>query len=59
MAAYFPFVLSCVGTGLAVGRSLIQGVLPIVYKRDSGIRKTGDIEQLRSIMSHKTKTWSC
>jgi hypothetical protein len=26
------FVLSCVGSGLATGWSLVQGVLPIVYK---------------------------
>jgi hypothetical protein len=29
---YSMFVLSCVGRGLAMGRSLIQGVLPYVYK---------------------------
>jgi hypothetical protein len=29
---YSVFVLSCVGSGLATGWSLVQGVLPIVYK---------------------------
>jgi hypothetical protein len=29
---YPVFVLSCVGSGLATGWSLVQGVLSIVYK---------------------------
>jgi hypothetical protein len=29
---YYVFVLSCIGSGLATGRSLVQGVLPTVYK---------------------------
>jgi hypothetical protein len=29
---YSVFVVSCVGSGLATGGSLVQGVLPIVYK---------------------------
>jgi hypothetical protein len=29
---YSVFVLSCVGSGLATGWSLVQGVLPTVYK---------------------------
>jgi hypothetical protein len=32
VCVYSVFVLSCVGSGLATGRSLVQGVLPIVYK---------------------------
>jgi hypothetical protein len=32
VCVYSVFVLSCVGSGLARGRSLVQGVLPIVYK---------------------------
>jgi hypothetical protein len=31
MFAFIQFVLSCVGSGLATGRSLVQGVLPTVY----------------------------
>jgi hypothetical protein len=33
MYVYSMFVLSCVGRGLAMSLSLIQGVLPYVYKR--------------------------
>jgi hypothetical protein len=29
---YSMFVLFCVGSGLAMGRSPVQGVLPAVYK---------------------------
>jgi hypothetical protein len=32
VCVYPVFVLSCVGSGLATGWSLVQGVLPIVYK---------------------------
>jgi hypothetical protein len=32
VCVYSVFVLSCVGSGLATGRSLVQGVLPTVYK---------------------------
>jgi hypothetical protein len=32
VCVYAVFVLSCVGSGLATGWSLVQGVLPIVYK---------------------------
>jgi hypothetical protein len=32
VCVYSVFVLSCVGSGLATGWSLVQGVLPIVYK---------------------------
>jgi hypothetical protein len=32
MFAFFLFVLSCVGSGLTTGWSLVQGVLPTVYK---------------------------
>jgi hypothetical protein len=32
MFAFIVFVLSCVGSRLATGWSLVQGVLPIVYK---------------------------
>jgi hypothetical protein len=32
VCVYSVFVLSCVGSGLATSRSLVQGVLPIVYK---------------------------
>jgi hypothetical protein len=32
VCVYSVFVLSCVGSGLATGLSLVQGVLPTVYK---------------------------
>jgi hypothetical protein len=32
VCVYSVFVLSCVGSGLATGLSLVQGVLPIVCK---------------------------
>jgi hypothetical protein len=32
VCVYSVFVLSCVGSGLATGWSLVQGVLPTVYK---------------------------
>jgi hypothetical protein len=32
VSAFLCIVLSCVGRGLASGRSPIQGVLPIVYR---------------------------
>jgi hypothetical protein len=32
VCVYPVFVLSCVGSGLATGWSLVQGVLPIIYK---------------------------
>jgi hypothetical protein len=32
VCVYSVFVLYCVGSGLATGSSLVQGVLPIVYK---------------------------
>jgi hypothetical protein len=32
VCVYSVFVLSCVGSGLATGSSLVQGVLPVVYK---------------------------
>jgi hypothetical protein len=32
VCVYSVFVLFCVGSGLATGWSLVQGVLPIVYK---------------------------
>jgi hypothetical protein len=32
VCVYSVFVLSCAGSGLATGWSLVQGVLPIVYK---------------------------
>jgi hypothetical protein len=32
VCVYSVFVLSCVGSGLATDWSLVQGVLPIVYK---------------------------
>jgi hypothetical protein len=32
VCVYSVFVLSCVGSGFATGWSLVQGVLPIVYK---------------------------
>jgi hypothetical protein len=31
VCVYSVFVLSCIGSGLATGWSLVQGVLPIVY----------------------------
>jgi hypothetical protein len=35
MPVFFYRVLSCVGRGLAIGRSIAQGVLPINYMQDS------------------------
>jgi hypothetical protein len=32
VCVYSVFVLSCVGSSLATGWSLVQGVLPTVYK---------------------------
>jgi hypothetical protein len=32
VCVYYVFVFSCVGSGLATGWSLVQGVLPTVYK---------------------------
>jgi hypothetical protein len=32
VCVYSVFVLSCVSSGLATGLSLVQGVLPTVYK---------------------------
>jgi hypothetical protein len=32
VCVYYVFALSCVGSGLATGWSLVQGVLPVVHK---------------------------
>jgi hypothetical protein len=36
---YSMFVLSCVGRGLAMSRSLVQGVLPTVLDKETEVKR--------------------
>jgi hypothetical protein len=70
---YYMFVLSCVGRGLAMSWSLIQGVLPYVYKRlrnqiagHAPVRavkllkeKSSQVENLWPLFSKLLKNQSC
>jgi hypothetical protein len=48
MSAFFCVVLSCVGSGLATGRSPVQGVPPDVQKYICNFRKSNsESEQAR------------
>jgi len=48
MSTFFGVVLSCVGRGLAMGRSPVQAVLPTCPKIDAWLQKSNsDSEQSR------------